>query len=123
MLADVQNAYYAAVQNLARLSYQAIIAATFVVFPLVSHAAAKGDEAATRSYVRNAMRFSLLVLLGVAAPIAGAASGVLRIVYPAEYAAGADALAILALGMVAFALFVIAATVISGSGKPARRAA
>ena len=35
-LADVQVAYYTAVQTLARLSYQAIIAATFVVFPLVS---------------------------------------------------------------------------------------
>ena len=35
VLADVQNAYYAAVQNLARLPYQAIIAVTFVVLVYV----------------------------------------------------------------------------------------
>ena len=44
VLADVQVGYYAAVQNLARLSYQAIIAATFVVFPLVSRSTFTDDK-------------------------------------------------------------------------------
>ena len=35
-VADTANGYYVAAQQLARVSYQAIIAATFVVFPLVS---------------------------------------------------------------------------------------
>ena len=47
-LADVQVAYYRAVQNLARLSYQAIIAATFVVFPLVSRSTFEDDHDTTR---------------------------------------------------------------------------
>ena len=51
VLADVQIGYYAAVQNLARLSYQAIIAATFVVFPLVSRSTFTEDKETTRRYV------------------------------------------------------------------------
>jgi O-antigen/teichoic acid export membrane protein len=57
--------------------------------------------------------------LALAAPIAGAAQGALRIAYPAEYVIpGAPALTILALAMVAFALFVITATILSGMGRP-----
>jgi stage V sporulation protein B len=58
------------------------------------------------------------VLLAVAAPIAGASQGVMRIAYPGAYLAGADALAILSLGVVAFALFVIGSTILSGAGRP-----
>ena len=43
----------------------------------------------------------------------------MRLAYPGEYAAGASALSILIFGIVAFALFAVAATAISGAGKPA----
>ena len=117
-LASQYAGYYRTAQTFAFVPYQLIISVTFVVFPLVSRATSGGDLEATRAYVRNAMRFSLLVLLAFAAPIAGASNGVLRIVYPAEYAAADGALSVLAFAMVAFALFVIAATVLGGAGRP-----
>jgi stage V sporulation protein B len=85
---------------------------------MVSQAVSLGDEEATRRYIRAAMRFSLMVLLAVAAPIAGASAGVMRVAYPGAYLAGADALSILSLGVVAFALFVIGSTILSGAGRP-----
>jgi stage V sporulation protein B len=91
---------------------------TFVVFPLVSQAVTLGDAQATKRYVQGAMRFSLLVLLAIAAPVSGAAAGVMRIAYSDAFLGGSAALAVLALGMVAFALFVIGATILSGAGKP-----
>ena len=42
----------------------------------------------------------------------------MRIAYPAEYVVGASALSILVFGVCAFALFAVAATAISGAGKP-----
>jgi O-antigen/teichoic acid export membrane protein len=42
----------------------------------------------------------------------------MRLAYPAEYLAGAPALSILVFGVAAFALFAVAATAISGAGKP-----
>lgn len=110
--------FYRAAQTFAFVPYQLILSVTFVVFPMVSQAVSLGDDEATRRYIRAAMRFSLMVLLAVAAPIAGASAGVMRVAYPGAYLAGADALAILSIGVVAFALFVIGSTILSGAGQP-----
>ncbi|MEM7605311.1 MAG: oligosaccharide flippase family protein [Myxococcota bacterium] len=119
-LASTQVGFYRAAQTFAFVPYQLMIATTFIIFPIVSRATAAGDREGARRAVSGAMRFSILVLLALAAPISGAAEGTLRIAYPAEYAGpGAAALAILAFGMVAFALFVIASTILSGAGEPA----
>ena len=115
--------FYRAAQTFAFVPYQLIISVAFVVFPMVSQALSLGDEDTARGYIRAALRFSLLVLLAVAAPFAGAAPAVMRLVYPEAYVAGAPALAVLALAMVAFSLFVIAATVMTGAGRPGLAAA
>jgi stage V sporulation protein B len=110
--------FYRAAQTFAFVPYQLILSVAFVIFPMVSEALSLGDEAAARGYIRNALRFSLLILLAVAAPFAGAAPAVMKLVYPAAYAAGAPALAVLVLAMVCFALFVISATIMTGAGRP-----
>ena len=115
--------FYRAAQTFAFVPYQLILSVTFVVFPMVSNAVSSGRSEDTRRYVRAALRFSLIVLLGLAAPISGAAGGVMRIAYPGVYLAGSNALAVLALGIVAFALFVIGATILSGAGRPGLPAA
>jgi stage V sporulation protein B len=117
VLADVQNAYYAAVQNLARLPYQAIIAATFVVFPLVSRSTFTEDRATTRRYVEVTTRYSLIFATAIAVVMAANPSDVLGLVYAADYAQlGGPALAALALGNVAFSIFAIAGTILNGAG-------
>lgn len=117
-LADVLAGYYRAAQTFAFVPYQLILSVTFIVFPFVSRATSLGDQEATKRYIHGATRFSLLVLLAIATPIGGAASGVMRIAYPEAYLAGADALGVLVFGMVAFALFVIGATILTGGGRP-----
>jgi stage V sporulation protein B len=117
-LASRYVGFYRAAQTFAFVPYQLIISVSFVVFPMVAQALSLGDESAARRYIASALRFSLLVLLAVAAPIAGAASGVMHLVYPSAYASGAPALAILALAMVFFALFTIGATIMTGAGRP-----
>lgn len=118
-LASEQVGYYRAAQTFAFVPYQLILSVTFIIFPFVARATSSGDEAEATSAVGNALRFSLLVLLAVAAPISGAAIGVIDIAYPEIYAGpGHGALEILAFGLVAFALFVISATILSGAGRP-----
>lgn len=117
VLADVQNAYYAAVQNLARLSYQAIIAATFVVFPLVSRSTFTDDGETTRRYIQVTVRYSLVFALAIAVVMVAAPTDVLGLVYAPDYAAlGGQALVVLALGNVAFAVFAIVGTILNGAG-------
>jgi stage V sporulation protein B len=110
--------FYRATQTFAFVPYQLILSVTFVVFPMVSQAVSAGDHEASQRYIRAAMRVSLLVLLAIAAPVSGAAGGVMRIAYPDAYLAGSGALAVLSLGMVCFALFTIGATIMSGAGRP-----
>ncbi len=119
--ADVANqyvGYYRAAQTFAFVPYQLIIALTFIVFPMISRATSLGDRQLARQTIRHALRLSLLVLLLFAAPIAGSADGVMRLAYPPDYAQGADALRILVFGVAAFAMFVVSATAVSGSGRP-----
>jgi stage V sporulation protein B len=120
VLADVQNGYYAAVQNLARLPYQAIIAATFVVFPLVSRSTFTEDRETTRRYVEVTTRYSLIFAMAIAVVMAANPTDVLGLVYAADYAQlGGPALGALALGNVAFSIFAIAGTILNGAGKTA----
>jgi len=117
ILADVQVGYYAAVQNLARLSYQAIIAATFVVFPLVSRSTFTDDKQTTQRYIAVTTRYSLMFAMAIAVVMAANPVDVLGLVYAPDYAArGGAALALLALGNVAFSLFAIAGTILNGAG-------
>jgi stage V sporulation protein B len=116
-LADVQNAYYAAVQNLARLSYQAIIAATFVVFPLVSRSTFTDDKETTRGYVQVTSRYSLMFAMAIAVVLAANPVDMLGLIYAPDYAQkGGEALRYLALGNVAFSMFAINGTILNGSG-------
>ncbi len=119
--ADLANEYvgwYGAAQNFAFVPYQLMLSLTFVVFPLISRATSQGDTAAARQTIQAAMRFALLLLVGVAAPIGGAADGVMTLVYPAEYMPGSGALGVLVFGAAALALFVITATALSAAGRP-----
>lgn len=118
VLADVQNGYYAAVQNLARLPYQAIIAATFVVFPLVSRSTFTEDREITRRYIEITTRYSLIFAMALAVVMAANPIDVLGLVYAPDYAQlGGPALTALALGNVAFSIFAIAGTILNGAGK------
>ncbi|MEM7449534.1 MAG: oligosaccharide flippase family protein [Myxococcota bacterium] len=116
--ADELVGRYRAAQTFAFVPYQLMLSMTLIVFPRISRATANGDRATVRSTIKGALRFSLLVLLAIAAPISGAADGVLLVAFPKSYVAlGAPALSVLIFGLVAFALFVIHATVLSGSGR------
>lgn len=117
-LANQYVGYYRAAQTFAFVPYQLIISMTFIVFPMISKATSIGNQEAARATIQHAMRLSLLLLLLVAAPMSGAAEGVMRLAYPSEYWVGTSALGILVFGVAAFALFAVAATAISGAGKP-----
>jgi O-antigen/teichoic acid export membrane protein len=116
-LADEQAGFYGAVQNVARIPYQLILAVTFVIFPLVSKSTFDQDVERTRGYVRNTMRYSLVVAAGMAAALAARPEATMRLFYKPEYAVGTQALSALVLGYVCFSLFNIAGTIINGSGR------
>ena len=116
-MANEQTGFYGAVQNVARIPYQLILAVTYVIFPLISKSTFDNDLDKTRGYVRNTMRYSLVVAALLAAVLAARPESTMRLFYKPEYAVGAHALGALVAGYVAFSLFNIAGTIINGSGR------
>jgi stage V sporulation protein B len=115
--ANEQAGFYGAVQNVARIPYQLILAVTLVIFPLISKSTFDNDLDKTRGYVRNTMRYSLVVAALFAAVLAARPESTMRLFYKPEYSIGSHALSALVLGYVAFSLFNIAGTIINGSGR------
>ena len=115
--ANEQAGFYGAVQNVARIPYQLILAVTLVIFPLISKSTFDNDLEKTRGYVRNTMRYSLVVAALFASVLAARPEATMRLFYKPEYAVGSHALVALLLGYVAFSLFNIAGTIINGSGR------
>lgn len=109
---------YGAAVNVANITYQVIISATFVIFPLISQSTFARDRARTQAYISNTLRYTLMIMALLATLFSANASGVLSLVYPQSYQAGAAALGIIAYGMLLFGLLYVATTMISASGHP-----
>lgn len=116
--ADALAGAYEAVRNLALLPYQALLVVTFVIFPLVSRATFAEDREATRAYVRQTLRYALILGTALAVVLAARPAALLGILYPKAYGVGAEALPILAGGIVALALLSIAGSIVTASGRP-----
>jgi O-antigen/teichoic acid export membrane protein len=116
--ADALAGAYEAVRNLALLPYQALLVVTFVIFPLVSRATFAEDGEATKAYVRQTLRYALILGAGLAVVLAARPAALLAILYPKAYGVGAQALPILAGGIVALALLSIAGSIVTASGRP-----
>src|SRR6185436_2113762 len=100
------------------LPYQAIIAATFVVFPLVSRSTFTEDRDTTRRYIEVTTRYSLIFAMAIAVVMAANPGDILGLVYAPDFVQlGGPALTALALGNVAFSIFAIAGTILNGAGR------
>ena len=109
--------YYAAANALGQLSYTAIIAVIFVIFPLVSRATFEGDADRARAYVGTAMRYSLMLAALFGVVLIAKPSDLIRVPYPEEFAAAGGALRALGVGFVAFAMIAVSGAILNGAAK------
>ena len=117
-VSDKFEGFYGAALNLSRLPYQGVIAVTFVIFPLISEATFQQDRDRTRVYIEDTFRYCLILIAGVALPLIFNADSLIGALYSTDYQAAADALAIMSTSIIFFALFYVAATIITGAGRP-----
>jgi stage V sporulation protein B len=116
-LANAHAGDYTAAQTISRIPYQATLAVTFVVFPLISRSTFEGDRQVTQAYIRVTLRYSLIVLACLVSIIGGAAEELVVIPYPDAYRSAAPALQWLLSGMLFFALLAIAGSILTGAGR------
>ncbi len=115
---SLQTGIYAAALQIGQLPYVATLSVAFVIFPLISRSTFTKDRIRTCEYVRTTNRYSFLLLGALATALACNARGVLGLVYPPEYLAGAPMLAILAVGYALLAAAVINTNILTASGRP-----
>lgn len=117
MASDNSGSYSAAIY-IANITYQVIISATFVIFPLVSQSTFADDRELTRSYISNTLRYTLMIMAVLATLFSANAEGVMHVFFPADYQSGSPVLAIAAFGMLFFGLIYVMTTIITASGRP-----
>ncbi len=110
--------FYGAVLNIARIPYQGVIAVTFVIFPLISESTFREDREQTRQYIRETIRYCMLLIGIVALLLAFNADGIVGGLYSTEYLHAAVPLSILSVAIIFFALLYVTTTMIIGSGHP-----
>jgi O-antigen/teichoic acid export membrane protein len=119
-LTEVRAGQYKAMQQLAFIPYQAVLAIAFVIFPLISKVTFDGDQERSKVYVRTTLRFTMILIIGLVAVFAALPQQALDLVFPREYQAAAPALSVLPIGIAAFGLMVVSNTIMSGAGHPGR---
>lgn len=104
-------------KNVALLPYQATFALTLVVFPMLSRATFEDDTRRAATYVRQAMRFTLIVAVLACVPLVAVARPLLEIVMGAKYGASTGALVTLLPTTVLISALVLCVTLLNAAGR------
>lgn len=116
-VASAYAGYYFSAQSLAFIPYQAVLAIAFVIFPLVSRTTFESDVEATRAYIRQTVRLSLVFVAGVGCVFVANPAEVIYVPYMTAHRVGGPALQFLAVGMICFSMFTIINTILNGGGR------
>ncbi len=115
-------ALYGSAQLFSQISYSVVISVTFVLFPLISGIGQ--DREAARRYVHEAVRYALIMVVGVAAVLTAAPGNTMDLLLrsfsqaQALVPGGEEALRWLGLGYVGFALLFVLCSVLNAAGRP-----
>lgn len=109
--------YYAAASPIARLPLIISMAVATAVLPATSAALSVNDGELITTYINQAYRYVTIVVLPASLGIAVFATPIISLIFPG-YVEGAEALRILALGMLFFTLYTVSGSISQGVGKP-----
>lgn len=122
---DAVKGLYGGSQLFAQLPYSAVISLTFVLFPLISRLDVKTDAAAARAYVREALRYAMIIAFLIAIPISAAPARSLMLLVKdvpelaSKVEGGVECLRWLGLGFIAFSLHFVLSSVLNAAGRAA----
>ena len=114
--ADELIGIYNLALQVSRLPWQVTIAVTFVIFPLLSEATFAKDEARSQLYIRQTLRY-MLILAGAAAAGLLALPQTVTALFPASYADMTIALRWTAPAYLFFTLFNLSNTLLMSAGR------
>ncbi|MFH1752160.1 MAG: oligosaccharide flippase family protein [archaeon] len=117
-IANELTGYYLAATTISKLPFIFVLAFSSVLFPLISRSTFKSNLKKTQNYIKESMRYSLMILLPLSVLFASTALPLIELLFSEAYSAGGEVLSVLAFSTLFLGLFVILTTIISASGKP-----
>ena len=115
---DESMATYGMALALARLPWQATIAVTFVMFPLMSAASFAKNRAKTQLYIRETLRYSAMII-GLTMSLLVALPESIFAILPHGYASGTRLILVLGPAYFFFSLFNLTNTLLIAGGRAA----
>jgi stage V sporulation protein B len=119
-VASLNAGYFNAAFSLSNVLYLICSALCLALFPLISNSDFRKDIKKLRSYIKNGMRYTLLILVPFVVLTATNAKEILNLIYGVEYAPAAGILFILCFTLFVYSLFYLTSTIISGTGNAKR---
>lgn len=116
------RAVYAGTQLFSQISYSVVVSLTFVLFPLISRLG--DDRAAARNYIREALRYAIIMVVGVASlltAVPGPTLDMLMRDLPSQLSlmpGAEESLRWLGAGYVCFSLLFVLCSVLNAAGRP-----
>jgi stage V sporulation protein B len=106
--------YYQAALILARIPLFVVGVIMMAIFPFISKYSRSGSEV----YSSTSLRFALLFIFPVTLAIALIPEAFIKLIFPEVYTVGAQALAVVAIGMGFLAIILVLAQIFQALGKP-----
>jgi len=115
---DAKTGHYTAASMIARIPYSVLIGLSSALFPVISRSTFLSNHILTGSYIRNSLRYLLMLLIPGVLIIVSAPGELLNLFYSSLYLPAAFPLVILVIGLGFLTVFQILTTIIMASGRP-----
>jgi stage V sporulation protein B len=115
---DAMIGYYAVSYNLSRPLFILTTGIITVLFPSFSKAISENNTLLLQKYIKQAMRFTLLILFPLAVMIGSTSDELITLLFTSEYLPASNSLKILLFGISIFSIFSLFLNLIAAKNKP-----
>jgi O-antigen/teichoic acid export membrane protein len=116
---EAEVGYYTSASTLSKAPYYLFAGLAMSLFPSISKSTSSNNTDLTASYIRQSMRYMLILLVPSVLLISATSQDLLSLVYSSRYIDAAGPLSILAYGLGFLTVFLVLSYTIMGGGKPA----
>jgi O-antigen/teichoic acid export membrane protein len=115
---NTETGYYNAATTIARVPYTILGVVCSALFPIISGTMARKEKAKTKMYIKETLRYVLMILMPLTLLVAATSKDIINILYTEEYISASGPLSILMVGFLFLTVFSIFASVVCAEGKP-----
>lgn len=115
---DAEVGYYTSATTISKVLYFPFTGLAMALHPSISRSKSSNDAELTKSYIRQSLRYMLMLLVPWVFLISATSADLIALVYSSQYIEAASSLSILVFGLGLLSVFFVLARIIIGSGKP-----